>query len=140
MILLKLLHIVKLNYFIIRDVKEEHKRIGLVIERAWLEKNLDELFDNLASRNLKWYESVFDTAITTREAVIRQWENDLGGQSDIHVEVTLLDYAKNHGYHRCIANWLDGNSARHEIDAVFIIHLNSNRKIESFKPWYSSRT
>lgn len=120
-------------------MEKYHRNTGIVIQDAWQNKNLDLLREYLAD-GLDWYEGSFNKPLTTPDTVVLQWEKDLAKQTDLKVDIKLLDWVENRGYHHCIASWKDVSGLRHAVDAIYVIHLTPEGKITYFMPWYTSRS
>jgi hypothetical protein len=118
--------------------KSLHEAAGHVIQEAWETKDLTLLAEGL-SDDINFYENVLEKPLTDKQSILSQWKRDLTQQSDIKVQLLLLDWVENRGYHRCKASWKDNDGTVSEIDAIYIISIDSNGKIISFLPWYTSK-
>lgn len=116
---------------------EEHQAIAQVIQRAWQQKDLQLLSQNLADP-LQWYEGAYDPPLTTPTAVIQQWQQDLARQSNLQVGVEVLDSMDRNGFYHCQAAWTEDGASK-QVDGLFNIKLDERGKINYFMPWYSAK-
>jgi hypothetical protein len=117
--------------------KDTHDSIVQAIEQAWQQKDTKLLAPFLADE-LEWHEGVFEKPLVTKQAVLDCWEAEVPAQTDLRIQIKLLDFVENRGYHRCKASWQD-KRGKHNVDAIFVIHINNEDKIIYFMPWYENK-
>lgn len=113
-----------------------HSQISTILKDAWQDKNLELLRSHLASK-LEWYESSIENPLSSPDAVISQWEKDLKEQTDLRIEVELLDWIENRAYYHCEASWKDKSDQDHELDGLFVTKLNTEGRIIYFNQWWT---
>lgn len=120
-------------------MNDRHQNVAQAIENAWQNKK-PELLEKILPNQLKWYERPFSPALTSKKAVLEQWNNDLKNQEDIQVKVELLISDKNRGFHHFQAKWKDIKENKiYELDGVFYINLDTSGNISSFKQWWMAK-
>ncbi|HSX46958.1 MAG TPA: DUF4440 domain-containing protein [Patescibacteria group bacterium] len=120
-------------------MQEQHQRVCTALQNAWQNKDF-ELLKTALAPNLQWYEGSYEAALTTADAVVAQWQKDLATQSNIKVEVVLLDFVEGHGYYHCRANWQRSDSTLRESDGIFVAYLNETGQITYFNQWWTGKS
>ncbi len=119
-------------------MEQNHLYIAGSLQAAWQQKDFDLLYSVL-SNNISWQYDPFEAELTSAEAVVDHWQDDLFNQQDIVVDIKLLDSIKERGYYHFHANWLDNGGEAFELSGMFVIALNDNGKILSFKQWWNAK-
>ena len=107
------------------------KKLG----EAWCALD-SEAAANLFSKDVKYYESVFENQCENWDAVLNLWKVIPDNQKDVSYEFKILSISEN----LAVANWkvtrtlMPGNKFQ-EIDGIFVIKLNEEGLCSYFKQW-----
>ncbi len=103
--------------------------------RAWCNRNPEEAV-NLFSKDVEYYESVFEKPCKNWDAVYKLWKIVPKNQKNITFNFKIISTSGN----LAVANWkvkrtfLPSNEQQN-IDGIFIIKLNNNGICNYFKQW-----
>jgi len=109
------------------------KKLG----KAWSDRN-PEKTANLFSKDVEYYESVFNPPCKNWEEVLNLWRVVPKNQKDIKFDFEIITIKED----LAVANWkmtrtlLPANK-KQEIDGIFIIKLNDKGLCNYFKQWRS---
>jgi hypothetical protein len=117
-------------------LRKKHLAAGQAIQNAWQQRDASLLAPYLTD-SLEWHEGVFESPLKAKQKVIDCWNAEVPSQTDIKVEIELLDFTDNRSYHRCKASWQD-KRGKSQVNAIFVIHINDDGKITYFMPWYEN--
>jgi len=102
---------------------------------AWSERDPHKAA-NLFSKDVEYYESVFDSPCENWDKVLELWKVVPDNQKDITFDFELVAVADN----LAVANWkvtrtLLPTNQKQIIDGIFIIKLNDEGRCNYFKQW-----
>lgn len=94
----------------------------------------------LLDKNVEYYENPIDAPCKSFDDVINLWNVVQDNQKDINYTYNILAYTDE----LCIVNWqmtrtMTASNTKQEIDGIFQISLNLDRKCTYFKQWRFTR-
>jgi len=103
--------------------------------KAWIERDPHEAA-NLFSKDVKYYESVFDSPCENWNRVFELWKVVPTNQKNVTFDFEVIAIKDN----LAVANWkvtriLLSTNQKQIIDGIFVIKLNNEGRCNYFKQW-----
>lgn len=117
---------------------EQFKTWLELLKTAW-ETKRPELAVELCADEFIWYETPFQTPITTKKSLLEEWKS-VQHHKDISLTYEILSCSNNIG----IAKWsatfkrLPENTNA-ELEGIYLAKLDSHGKCTEFHQWYNSK-
>lgn len=103
------------------------------------EQKTPENITQLCAEHFFWYETPFDTPLTTNKELLSEWKNILT-QKDIKVFCEVISITEVVGVAHWHATFTSLPSRKKiELDGIFQVTLNSEGRCREFRQWYNSR-
>ena len=107
--------------------------------RVWEEKNLQAI-PSLFADKFEYYETPFEKPYTTKEGLLKLWENVPQSQKDIKFAFDIISATENIGIaHWCASFTRIKQSKRSVLDGIFLVKLNNKGLCTLFKQWWVTK-
>lgn len=103
------------------------------IKGAW-EKLHPELLGAVLADDIVWYETPFEEPLTGIDAVTKQWKTDLLGQTKVTFRYEILIDEGDKQVINWHCSWV-ANGVPRELEGVFYLEINDDKKLTLFKQW-----
>src|SRR5690348_7631471 len=109
------------------------------LKRAWEERD-PSLLQGILNDELNYYEVPSEKPYTTKESVIKLWEDVPQSQQNIQFNYNILYTNENQGFAHWTASFerIAKNIKAH-LDGIFIVTLNEKGLCTEFRQWWYSK-
>jgi hypothetical protein len=107
--------------------------------KAWEEKDPQTL-PSLFAREFEYYETPFGKPYTTKEGLIKLWEEVPTSQKDIKFDFDILSISKNTAVARWHASFTRiKQNKKAVLDGIFLVKLNDKGLATLFRQWWVAK-
>lgn len=117
---------------------EQFKSWLELLKTTWETKDPEMALDLVADEFI-WFETPFQTPITSKEDLLKEWES-IQDHKDITMTHEILSYSDNMGIVKWCAKFkrISSNTDA-ELEGIYLVKLDSKGKCVEFHQWYNSK-